>query len=277
MREPYICLYCDQRSTRWWNLKIHMKRKHGEYSLGRSSGQYTIIATQDIIKKLVKCLFRTKYYELNDDNWIDYYCDNLNDILASGLCIFHDRSYLQDKINREKHEKDVKNKLMSKVRKSQQNKEVLRCIGYYIPDITIKGKFTERVYFSKCEFQGEANFSRGYISTSAEDLDEFRHINADDKVARENFMNAWLEANLEAKFAAEANFYEAKFQGEANFSQAKFQGKAIFDKSKFSAEANFTSAEFRQPALFWNSTFCAEADFWQAKFCQLAHFVPVAF
>jgi hypothetical protein len=41
MKEPYICLYCDQRSTRWWNLKNHMKRKHGEYSLGRSSGQYT--------------------------------------------------------------------------------------------------------------------------------------------------------------------------------------------------------------------------------------------
>ena len=41
MREPYICPHCDQRSTRWWNLKIHMKRKHGEYSLGRSSGQNT--------------------------------------------------------------------------------------------------------------------------------------------------------------------------------------------------------------------------------------------
>ena len=41
MRGPYICQYCDQRSTRWWNLKIHMKRKHGEYSLGRSSGQNT--------------------------------------------------------------------------------------------------------------------------------------------------------------------------------------------------------------------------------------------
>jgi hypothetical protein len=39
MRGPYICLYCDQRSTRWWNLKIHMKRKHGEYSLDKSSGR----------------------------------------------------------------------------------------------------------------------------------------------------------------------------------------------------------------------------------------------
>ena len=34
MREPYICLYCDQRSTRMWNLKIHMKRKHGGSLLG---------------------------------------------------------------------------------------------------------------------------------------------------------------------------------------------------------------------------------------------------
>jgi hypothetical protein len=41
MREPYICPYCDQRSTRWWNLKIHMKRKHGEYLPVGSSGQYT--------------------------------------------------------------------------------------------------------------------------------------------------------------------------------------------------------------------------------------------
>ena len=40
MKEPYICPHCDQRSTRWWNLEIHMKRKHGKYSLGRSSGQY---------------------------------------------------------------------------------------------------------------------------------------------------------------------------------------------------------------------------------------------
>jgi hypothetical protein len=42
MREPYICQYCDHRSTRWWNLKIHMKRKHGDYSLDRSSAQYTL-------------------------------------------------------------------------------------------------------------------------------------------------------------------------------------------------------------------------------------------
>ena len=41
MRIPYYCPYCDQRSTRRWNLEIHIKRRHGGYLLGRSSGQYT--------------------------------------------------------------------------------------------------------------------------------------------------------------------------------------------------------------------------------------------
>ncbi len=29
MRIPYYCPYCDQRSTRRWNLQVHIKRKHG--------------------------------------------------------------------------------------------------------------------------------------------------------------------------------------------------------------------------------------------------------
>jgi hypothetical protein len=40
MRVPYYCPYCDQRSTRRWNLDVHIKRKHGGYSLGRSSDRY---------------------------------------------------------------------------------------------------------------------------------------------------------------------------------------------------------------------------------------------
>jgi hypothetical protein len=29
MKVPYYCPYCDQRSTRRWNLQVHIKRKHG--------------------------------------------------------------------------------------------------------------------------------------------------------------------------------------------------------------------------------------------------------
>jgi hypothetical protein len=39
MRYPHICPHCDHRSTRWWNLKIHIKRKHGGYLPDRSSGR----------------------------------------------------------------------------------------------------------------------------------------------------------------------------------------------------------------------------------------------
>jgi hypothetical protein len=40
MKDPYHCPYCDQRSTRRWNLDVHIKRKHGEYLLGGSSDRY---------------------------------------------------------------------------------------------------------------------------------------------------------------------------------------------------------------------------------------------
>src|SRR5262249_34292382 len=37
MRDPYYCPYCNHRSTRRWNLDVHIKRKHGEYLVDRSS------------------------------------------------------------------------------------------------------------------------------------------------------------------------------------------------------------------------------------------------
>src|SRR5215469_2396723 len=40
MRVPYYCPYCNQRSTRRWNLDVHIKRKHGGYLLGRPSDPY---------------------------------------------------------------------------------------------------------------------------------------------------------------------------------------------------------------------------------------------
>jgi hypothetical protein len=37
MRHAHVCPHCDHRSTRWWNLKVHIKRRHGGFLLGRSS------------------------------------------------------------------------------------------------------------------------------------------------------------------------------------------------------------------------------------------------
>jgi hypothetical protein len=36
MRHAHVCPHCDHRSTRWWNLKIHIKRRHGGFLVGRS-------------------------------------------------------------------------------------------------------------------------------------------------------------------------------------------------------------------------------------------------
>jgi hypothetical protein len=37
MRVPYYCPYCNQRSTRRWNLDVHIKRRHIGHLLGESS------------------------------------------------------------------------------------------------------------------------------------------------------------------------------------------------------------------------------------------------
>jgi hypothetical protein len=37
MRHAHVCPHCDHRSTRWWNLKVHIKRKHGGFLFDRSS------------------------------------------------------------------------------------------------------------------------------------------------------------------------------------------------------------------------------------------------
>jgi hypothetical protein len=63
MREPYICPDCDQRSTRWWNLKVHMKRKHGGFLLGKSSDGY--MANNPPLLQLLDCGTVQKVYAIH--------------------------------------------------------------------------------------------------------------------------------------------------------------------------------------------------------------------
>jgi hypothetical protein len=228
------------------------------------------------VNGLVQCRFRTKYYERKDDDWVDYQCDNM--VLGSDLCIFHDVKYLkEDKDNRYRHEENVRDELIEKILLSINQNEALHCIGYHLPDITIEETFTVPVYFSKCEFQGVADFSH-FPNPGLEDMYKFSTIYSTDRVAGEKFLQDKLsEALNEAKFQGVANFLQASFSAEANFQYSIFKGKAIFDKSTFSAEANFEFAKFHQPALFWDSKFSAEANFSKAEFYELAHFFETKF
>ena len=118
---------------------------------------------------------------------------------------------------------------MDKVRHSVDKKEALLCIGYHLPDVTIKqANFTKPVYFSNADLAcvdfSETEFSRG------------------------------------------ASFGSAKFSGVANFSGARFHAAAKFEKVRFVDIASFKEAEFLEAAKFTEVTFSKEADFISAQF-----------
>ena len=49
-----------------------------------------------IVKQLSKCQFTAIYYDYESQAIVDYNCESKDeDILPSGLCIFHDESYLK--------------------------------------------------------------------------------------------------------------------------------------------------------------------------------------
>jgi hypothetical protein len=63
---------------------------------------------------------------------VDFKCTE-EEPLASGLCIFHDKDYLNDKTNYEEHKRNVLNRLKHKVNDAISNNEPLLCIGFHLP------------------------------------------------------------------------------------------------------------------------------------------------
>jgi hypothetical protein len=77
--------------------------------------------------------------------------------LASGLCIFHDKNYLQDKTNYEEHKTRVLEKLKYNINQCISNNRPILCIGLYLPDFSISdleisNEFTKPVYFESSQF-----------------------------------------------------------------------------------------------------------------------------
>jgi hypothetical protein len=79
--------------------------------------------------------------------------------LVSGLCIFHDKGYLQDRTNYEEHKRTVLDRLKRKVNYAISNNEPLLCIGFQLSDFKLSDlssnkEFTKPVYFSGSRFFG---------------------------------------------------------------------------------------------------------------------------
>jgi hypothetical protein len=128
---------------------------------------------------LVNCQFTTKYFDLESPNkvvqfdenspykmyqiymLVDFDCDE--ESLASGLCIFHDKDYLQDKTNNEEHKRKVLDRLKQKIDQAIFYDEPLLCIGFRLPDFSlsdlgISKEFTKPVYFGESRFFGKGFF-----------------------------------------------------------------------------------------------------------------------
>ena len=87
---------------------------------------------------MAECKFTTEYWDHERSEDVDYNCDSKDeDILDSGLCIFHDENYLQDKNNHREHEQKVRDRLEARVRNSIDQNEPLFCIGHHLPDYII--------------------------------------------------------------------------------------------------------------------------------------------
>jgi Pentapeptide repeats (9 copies) len=220
---------------------------------------------------LAKCQFTIEYYEIEKKKMDKFYCEE-EASRSSSFCIFHDKSYLEDKSIFEEHRQEVSKTLMDKVNDSITNNKALFCIGYYLPaDIRIQGIFNKQVNFSHSKFQ-RIDFSSAKFSGGA------------------NFRAAKFSGITDfsaAKFSGGAIFHSANFSKEATFHSAKFSGVATFHSAKFSKEATFPSAEFSGVAIFYltrfsgvtifsASKFSGEADF-RSEFKDMAYFHYVLF
>jgi uncharacterized protein YjbI with pentapeptide repeats len=219
---------------------------------------------------MTRCRFETdlRYYDEKTGDLVQYECDALEeDILESGLCIFHDQKYLTDPKNRKVNALNLKRKLAEKVKKNISGNEPLICIGYRLPVISFEHRrFDKSVYFSGARFTKEANFSRAQF------------------IERADFSKA--------QFTERAYFPEAQFTKEADFSEAQFTKEAYFSGAQsgaqFTKEAYFSGAQFTKEANFWNALFTEEADFtgeqvmraanvWGAQFTKEANFSRAQF
>lgn len=101
------------------------------------------------------CQFKTSYCD-KTGNYVPYECEekNVENIQASGLCIFHDEKYLTDPKNKESNEQHLKKKLAEKMDSISGN-ESLTCIGYHLPDFSYENRRIDKsVNFSETVFIG---------------------------------------------------------------------------------------------------------------------------
>jgi uncharacterized protein YjbI with pentapeptide repeats len=194
---------------------------------------------------LVKCLFTTKYYDLQKQKEIAFQCEEY--ALASGLCIFHDERY------QKRHREEFDTKLNQKIEKSISQGSPLCCIGYHFPELRIENRqFTLPVYFTKSKFHGKAAFSNIFFEGA-----DFSECTFEDVTfILGKFLDAYF---VLTKFYGKSSFNTITFENLAWFGDAEFKD-IDFINVHFKKKAGFGSAKFRK-GYFAKTNFFGKADF----------------
>jgi len=113
------------------------------------------------------CQYKTEYSDPQNRNVKKHFkCDRAA-LDNKELCLFHDKTFLQDKNHPDNIQKAIDvftSFIRDKISDCTCNR--IECIGYYLPDIGIHEKFTKPVFVIQCKFQ-EADFSRSLFSGKA--------------------------------------------------------------------------------------------------------------
>lgn len=135
---------------------------------------------------------------------------------------------------------------MDKVKESITNNKALLCIGYHLPDITIKKvNFTIPVYFTKSIFHG--------------------NVLLEDSIFDEEFDMS------DTELLQETSFWMVRFTKTASFAEAKFNNKAEFRKITFQHTGIFRSIHFKE-VIFLDVSFQHDVFFDYATVQERAHF-----
>lgn len=198
---------------------------------------------------ITKCQYQVNYTVVKNHVFETHPCEN--DVLTSGLCKFHDPTYLNDATR-----KDIEDSFMNILDSAIKHDKKILCVGYHLSDIDITGIFTKEVHFDHSTFHGKVNFDN---STFEKDV---------------QFSNCVFEKESSfsgVTFNDEVNFFNSQFYGDrVTVESAFFNKKASFIKTTF-PEALFTFTKFHE-VNFSNSEFNGNTDFWHVDFYDKVEF-----
>ena len=195
-----------------------------------------------------ECQFTTQYFNYEIRKQDDFKCQ---EPLVSEFCIFHDKGYLQDKANNKEHKQEVLDGLKRKVNHAISNHEPLFCVGFQLPDFSlsdlisdlsiISKEFSEPVYFSQANFQGEVNFHEAKFQREA----DFINSEFYGKTYFSTHFNAETNFNYVLFEAKEKVIFDIENLSNVSFMNTDLTGVRFSDKARWGGEENTKEDRFK--------------------------------